>query len=154
MADVDLTGKRDRLVPVDYGERSLGTWYAMEFLYTDFVTTGDSVNCITIPANSFVAHCFLVIEAAFVGGTVSLTVGDDNDAEGYLEETDIGASTAGNVVNIVPDSSANDVAAAYVKKAAKPFYTSADTLDVLCNFSSALTAGKITIIAEIVTVPR
>ncbi len=154
MADVDLTGKTERQVSVDYGERSLGNWVAMEFYYTDFVTTGDSVNCITIPANSFVASVYLVIEEAFVGGTVSLTVGDDSDAEGYLEETDIGAATAGNVVNTVPDGSADAIVAAYAQLGARPFYTSADTLDVLCNFNSPLTAGKITIIAQIVTVPR
>ena len=154
MADVDITGKTERQVSVDYGERSLGNWVAREFYYTDFVTTGDSVNVITIPANSFVANVFLVIEEAFVGGTVTITVGDDNDAEGYLEETDIGAATAGNVVNTVPDGRADAIVAAFAQLGARPFYTSADTLDVLVAFSSAMTAGKITLIAEIVTVPR
>lgn len=153
MTDVNKTADRARQVAVDWGERSLGNWVAAEFYYTDFAVTADIVNLITIPANSFVARVLLVIEIAFVGGTVSITVGDDSDAEGYLEEADVGASTAGNVVNTVPDSHGN-VVAAYENKAARPFYTSADTLDVLCNFSSALTAGKATLIAEIVTVPR
>ena len=151
---VDLTETRARLVPVDYGERSLGTWYAMEFFYTDFVATTDAVRLIEIPANSFVANVFLVIEEAFVGGTVTLMVGTDADPNGYLAETDVGAATAGNVVATVPNMNAADVTGVYALRTASPFYTTADTLDVEFAFNSTATAGKATLIAEIVTVPR
>lgn len=150
---VDLTENRARLVPVDYGERSLGRWEAREFFYTDFAATTDAVRLIEIPANSFIANCFLVIEEAFVGGTVVLEIGDDDDPNGYMLGTDVGAATAGNVVNTVPAMQV-DVTGAYAVKVKRPFYTSADTLDATLQFSSALSAGKATLIAEIVTVPR
>ena len=150
---VDLTENRARLVPVDYGERSLGRWEAREFFYTDFAVTTDAVQLIEIPAYSFVANVFLVIEEAFVGGTVVLEVGDDDDPNGYMLGTDVGAATAGNVVDTVPAMQV-DVTGAYAVKVKRPFYTSADTLDVELAFNSPLSAGKATLIAEIVTVPR
>ncbi len=153
MATVDLTGDRSRIKPVDYGERSAGNWIARRFVHTDFVTTGDTVSLITIPANSFVAHVFLHIEEAFAGGTVTLKVGDDTQAEGYLLNTDIGAATAGNVVNTVADMHSPDATGVYALVTARPFYTSADTIDVDLAFNSATTAGIGVLIAEIVTIP-
>ena len=148
MATVDKTEDRRRIKPVNYGERNVGYIDARTFTYADFASSGDILQLIEIPANSFVNNVWLVPTTAF-NGTPVVTVGDGNDADGYLAAADLDETG----VVLVGCLSAADNGAAYGLKTARPFYAAADTLDITFAWSSTPTAGAAVLIAEIVTIP-
>lgn len=154
MADVDLFDDTSRQISIDYGERAMGNVVACKVKHSDFVTTADACNCITIPANSYLNEVYFLVTENWVGGTVSLTVGDDDAADGYLVAGEIPETDT----TVIADARANTGAGIYVVKSndstnGRRFYTSADTLDVTFNFSSAHSTGEGILIAEIVTIP-
>ena len=149
MADtVDLSTKQDRLAPVNYGERGMGVVIARKFTHADFAASGDTINLIPIPANSFVKRVVVIITTAF-DDTPTLTVGDGDDPDGYLQAIDIDATS----ITELGDSGCVDSLAAYLLKLARPFYAAADTLDITKTDAASPTAGEGVLIAEIVTVP-
>ncbi len=148
MSEVDLSTDRTRIKPVNWGERGLGEWIARKFTYADFAASADIINLIPMPANSFVASLLMVIQTAF-DGTPVLVVGDGNTADGYGVSGEIEETNAA----LVSDLFAPDATGAFVLKTARPFYTSADTIDVKFSWSTTPTAGVATLIAQIVTVP-
>ncbi len=155
MADVDLTADRSRQISVDYGERALGVMVAAKVKHDDFVTTGDAVNAITIPANSFLNNVYFLVTEAWVGGTVVLIVGDDEDPNGYIVAGEIPETDT----TVIADARCANAAGLYIVKSddstsGRRFYTSADTLDVTFTFTAATTAGEGILIAEIVTIPN
>ena len=146
---VDLSADTSRLKAVDYGERSMGNILSAAVKYSDFVASTDAVKLIPVPANSFVhSLCFLVTTA--FDGTSVLLVGDDEDPNGYLVDTEIAETD----ITLVADMNALNGAGAYAQAAAaRPFYASADTIDVELSWASAPTAGEGVLIVELVTVP-
>lgn len=154
MADVDLFDDTSRQISIDYGERSMGNMVACKVKHSDYVTTGDACNCITIPANSFLNNVHFLVTEAWVGGTVVLIVGDDEDPDGYIVAGEIPETDT----TVVADARCNTGAGLYVVKSddgtsGRRFYTAADTLDVTFTFTSAHTAGEGILIAEVVTIP-
>jgi len=154
-ATIDKTGLGDKIVPVNQGERSMGRIEARKFTYLDFkasgsFTTGNVIQLIDIPANSFIREVILKVTTAFNAATTNvLLVGDGTDDDGYMASGEVEETAVK-----VSSNRANDVAGVYSVKSAGPFYTSADTLDVRYNFTGAdPTAGEAVLIAEIVTIP-
>lgn len=150
MTDVDksTSSSNDRIVPVNYGEHGSGITLSRFVLFSDYAASGDVVNLIAVPANSFVSRMYAVVEEAF-DGTPVLTVGDDNTSNGYFADGDI-AETA---VNTVADLNAPDNTGAFALKGARPQYTSADTIDVTFAWSTTPTVGRLELIVELVTIP-
>lgn len=91
--------------------------------------TGDTVQCVEIPAGSFIPPYGVTVYVAelFDGGSPLLDVGD-TDPDGWVDQTEITAATAGTY---------SGVAAAYAVTG--KFYAAADTIDVVV--SASLTAG-------------
>lgn len=145
---VDLSTLQARIAPVDWGERAMGQIIARKFTHADFAASGDTISLIPIPANSFIKRVVMVITIAF-DDTPTLTVGDGDDPDGYLQAIDIAATS----ITEVGDSGCVDSLAAYLLKLARPFYAAADTLDVTKTDAASPTAGEAILIAEIVTVP-
>ena len=148
MANVDKTGLGNRIVPINQGERAAGRVEARKFLYSDFSSSGDVVQLIDVPANSYVARLWVKVTTAFDGTSPVLIVGDGDDPNGYLAAGEI-EETA---VSVNPMDAA-DVAAAYAVKVARPFYTSADTIDITFTYSGTPTTGEAVLIVEIVEIP-
>jgi len=148
MATVDKTEDRSRIKPVNYGERNVGYLDARTFTYADFAASGDKLQLIEIPANSFVNNVWLLPTTAF-DGTPVIKVGDGNSVDGYLAAGDLDETS----VVLVGCFNAADTAGGYAAKSARPFYASADTIDITFTWSSTPTAGAAVLIAEIVTIP-
>ncbi len=148
MGNLDKSADRSRIVPVNWGERSLGNWVARSFKYSDFAATGGTVDVIDIPANSFVAECYYVPKVVFNGTSPELLVGDETSAY-YVATTEMDADS----VILAADMMAPDATPAYVLKTARPFYASADHIRVTFTYSGTPTTGEGCIIACIVTVP-
>lgn len=146
---VDYSTKQDRIAPVNFGERGMGCVVARKFTHADFAASGDTIKLIPIPANSFIKHAVVLITTAF-DDTPTLTVGDGDDPNGYLQAIDIDATD----VELIGDTGCVDSLAAYLLKLARPFYLAADTLDITKTDAASPTAGEGVLIAEIVTVPR
>ncbi len=148
---VDKTADTTRYDSVNYGERSLGVLHAKTVSYSDFDASTDIVQLFTIPANSFIRDVFVVVTTAFNAATTNvLVVGDGTDPDGYIGANDVNEASAA----VVGSAISTDGSGAYVAKAVRPFYSSADTLDVTYTWTGDdPTAGQATIIAEIVTLP-
>lgn len=148
---VDKTADTTRYDAVNYGERGLGVLHAKTVAYSDFAASADVVQLFTIPANSFIRNVWVVVTTAFNAGTTNvLEVGDGSDPDGYINAGDLDESST----SVIGTALSTDGEGAYMAKAARPFYSSADTLDVLYTYTgTAPTAGQATVIAEIVTLP-
>jgi hypothetical protein len=129
MADVVLTADRSRQVSVDWGERSMGNVVAAKVKHSDFVTTGDTVDLITIPASSFIANLYFVVTEVWVGGTVVLTVGDDNDPNGYLVDGEISEAE----IDKAADISSSDAAGLFCVKNMAALMASHFTLPLILS---------------------
>lgn len=149
MSNVDFSSDRSRIVPVDYGERSVGYWVSRSFKYSDFGSSADTINLIDIPKNSFIAEMYYVPKTVFNGSTPKVMIGDESDAVEYLttdelEETD---------VELVSDMKSPNATGTYVLKGVRPFYGSADHIRAKFTYGGTPTTGEATVIVCIVTVP-
>ena len=138
----------DRQIATNFGEHGLGITISRKVSYSDFAASGDVVKVITIPANSFVANLYAFVKTAW-DGTAVLIVGDGNTTNGYMVDTEINEPT----INTLNDLNATSAAGAFAALAARPFYTTADTIDVTLTWSTTPSAGVLYLIAEIVTIP-
>lgn len=98
--------------------------------------TNTTVKAVELPAKSFVPPygVSVYIPELFAGGTPLLDVGD-SDPDGWIDQLEITATTAGTY---------SGVAAAYAVTG--KYYASADTIDVVV--SASLTAGTAYIIVQ------
>ena len=145
--NVDKSADRSRIVAVNYGERSAGEWIARSFSFSDFAASGDTLDVIVLPANSFLAELYYVPKTVW-NGTPVLSVGDSSGANYFttaqLTETDAA---------LVSSMNAPDAGGSYALKGAMPFYAAADKIRVTLTWSSTPTAGEGLLLACIVEVP-
>ncbi len=99
--------------------------------------TGTTVVAIEIPAGTYIPPYGVSIEVAedFAGGTPLLDVGDA-DPDGWIDQTEITATTAGHYAG---------VAAAFALTG--KYYATADSIDVVV--SASLTAGTAYVVARL-----
>ena len=146
---VDISNDRTRILPVDFGEGALGKWVARSFKYSDFAGSGDTLDLIDIPANSFIAEMYYVPKTVFNGTTPIVTIGDESDEVEYLTTNELTETDAA----LVSDMKSPDATGTYTLVGARPFYASANHLRAKFTFSGTPTTGEGTVIACIVTVP-
>ena len=102
--------------------------------------TGTTVNAIEIPAGSFIPPygVSIVVVEPFTGGTPSLDVGDEDDADGWIDSVDITEGTpatySGTETN-TPDDAVNG-----------KYYAAAGKIQVV--LSSGLTDGTAYVMAQ------
>jgi len=148
MTTVDKSTDPLYQVAANYGEVGFGVSLCRKVSFSDFAASGDAVKLIPIPANSFVATLYARVVTAF-DGTAVLTVGDDADPNGYIVDTEI-AETSINTMTSIDSTSA---AGAYTVLGARPFYTTADAIEVQLDWSTTPSVGELQLIAQIVTIP-
>lgn len=136
MNNIDKSADRTRIVPVNYGERSGGEWFFRSFTYADFVASGDTLDLIVLPANSFLRELYYVPKVVF-NGTPVLSVGDSSGIN-YMSTSELTEDDAA----LVSSMNAPDAGASYPKKGALPFYATADKLRVKLSWSSPPTTGE------------
>lgn len=150
MTDIDMSAYKGRIVPVNWGERDVGNWVARSFTYNDFASSGNTIDLIDLPANSFVAELYFVVKTIF-NGTPVILIGDEDGAT-YMGANDI--TEGSGAAALVADMMAVDVGAAYTLKGARPFYADANNhIQVTFSWSQTPTAGEACVIACIVEVP-
>lgn len=100
--------------------------------------TGTTKQVIDVPAGTLVESVEVIVRTAFAGGTPSIDVGDGDDADGWVDTTDITETTKGAYRGDGGD------AAYWLGK----YYESADTIDAV--ISSGLTAGNAIVVARMI----
>jgi len=148
MSTVDLTTDNTAQVAANFGEHGTGITISRQCSFSDFAASGDDVQLIAVPENSFVAQMYTRVVEAFDGTSV-LIVGDDNTTNGYAVDGDIAETS----INTVHNCFCADATGQFVVKGATPFYTSDDTIDVLLTWSTTPTVGILQVVAVIVTIP-
>jgi hypothetical protein len=99
--------------------------------------TGTTVSAIEIPAGTYIPPYGVSIEVAedFAGGTPLLDVGDSGDPDGWIDQTEITATTAAHYAGV----------AAGLAVAGK-YYATADQIEVVV--SASLTDGTAYVVAQ------
>lgn len=115
---------------------------AVKFAWND-LNAGSAIN-VPVPQGARILDVRLVVDTAFTStGTNTITVGDGNDADGFITATaaDTTTLTAGKVINNdgVYAFGATDTGAAEIK-----VYAAADTID-LASAQTDWTAGSATL---------
>lgn len=149
MTTVSKINDESRKFPVNLGERSIGRWECRLVKHSDFAAADDIVQLIEIPENSMIGRVIIVTKEVFNGTSPQINVGDGDDPNGYIADSDYDATS----LVLAADSDSVDTAGAYFAKSARVFYTSADTLDVEFGYSGTPTTGECIVCAEIITVP-
>ena len=147
MPNVEAANDPARIVPVNFGEHSLGKWVCASFSYTDFVSSADTLDLITIPANSFIAEMYYVPKVVW-DGTPVLSVGDSSGAN-YMATAELTETS----LTLASSMNAPNAAGSYALIGALPFYASADEIRVTLTWGSTPTAGEGALIVLIVEVP-
>lgn len=107
------------------------------------VATGDVVQCLDIPADTFVFDVFVEVITA-TGLTSTATVGDGAGANSWDAETNLNAA-AGTVTH---GASGTDAYATSGK-----YYSAADAVDLTCTITSGpCTTGSIRVVALCATI--
>ncbi len=150
MGNVDTSVLKGRQVPVNWGERDVGNWVARSFTYADFASSGNTIDLIDLPINSFVAELYFAVKTIF-DGTPVLTIGDEDGAN-YMGANDMTEGSGGAA--LVADMNAVDAGGSFAAVGARPFYADANNhIQVAFSWSTTPTAGEACVIACIVEVP-
>jgi hypothetical protein len=136
MADIDKTGSGPLL-----GARPgkmVSNPYVIENtvdLTGGAITAADVYQCLAIPADTLVESVHLEILTPAVGTTLTMDVGDGGATNGWMDAID-GKGVAGTFDHSTVGTDARSVAAnnGY-------FYDAADSIDVLMEVATAITAG-------------
>lgn len=108
------------------------------------VATGDVVQCLDIPAKTFVFDVFVEVTEVVTCGTTTATVGDGAGANSWDAETDLNAAVA----TVTHGASGTDAYATSGK-----YYTATDTIDLTCTVASGpVTLGKVRVFAICATI--
>lgn len=104
--------------------------------------TGTTVQAIDVPAKTLIPAygVGVVVTEAFAGGTPLLDVGDGADADGFVDQGDITATTIGAYYGD------ETTTAAYASIGR--YYPTADTIDVVV--SASLTNGTAYVVAKMI----
>lgn len=146
---IDVSVLKERIVPVDYGERARGEWVARSFTYADFPSSTDTIDLIDLPASSFIAEMYYVPKVVFNGGTPQLMIGDEDNDDEYIA---IDECTEDDVT-LVSDMMANDGTGTYALINGRRFYATANHVRVKFDYTGTPTTGEGCVIACIVEVP-
>ena len=102
-----------------------------------------TVDLYAIPADAVIERAYLVVDTA-IAGTVSLDIGDDDDADGYCPNGSITLGTPGMYCGNDSERGAYGLATSN----AKLKYYSAAGKEVKAAFSGASSAGKARVVIE------
>lgn len=105
-----------------------------------FASTGTTVAAIDVPAKTLVTEVTLIITTALAGGTPSIDVGDGDDADGWVDTTDITETTVGSYRGDPTNTGSYSDNGRY--------YLTADTIDVV--LSASLSAGVCYVVARMI----
>lgn len=100
----------------------------------DYTLANATTPVIDVPAGMFVEKVVLVITTLFAGGVPSIDVGDGDNADGWIDTTDV---TEGTVGAYVGDETST---AAYCLG---KYYSAADTIDVVMSVGMTSGAGYV-----------
>lgn len=122
--------------------RQLRKVYYEEYIFTptasQLTTVGPTTfNMFKVPAGYRVLHCDLYITTAFSGGTPTITVGDGDDDDGFIDTGDVTMGSAG----IYAGKAAN-----FNAQPGK-LYTADDTVDLFYTGHASTTAGAAKVVA-------
>jgi hypothetical protein len=119
-----------------------GRWVrSRKITYAD---TGSTVAVIDVPAKTLIPPkgVVCVVTTLCAGGTPLLDVGDGDNTDGWIDQTDITATSTGTY------SGDETSTAAYIDNGR--YYSSADTIDVVV--SASMTAGEAYVFAYLIDV--
>lgn len=94
--------------------------------------------CIEVPAKTFVDKVVLIITTALSGGSPSLDIGDGDNADGWIDTTDVTETTKGSYVGTAANTAAYSDTGRY--------YETADTIDAVV--ADGLTSGNAYVLAH------
>lgn len=101
-----------------------------------------TVGAIEVPAQTFVSKVAAIVTEAFgTDGTSQIDVGDGDDPDGWIDNSQLSAGVAGGYTGTGGD-------AAYTAKQGK-YYITADTIDV---YVSSETGGSMQVIAHLLPI--
>lgn len=136
MATIDCTGTGPTAGATPY--MGVGKVYVAKGIMdatAGAMTTGDVYQVIGIPADTLVMHVSVEVLTAATGTTCTLDVGDGSGANSWDNDIN-GKATAGTITHSIVGTDAYAVAASQGK-----FYDAADSIDVVVDTATDITAG-------------
>lgn len=137
MATINKTGRSvvtEGAVP----HSGLNKFYVMEQvvdLTADAIVENDVYQCLAVPANTLVQKVELEIVEPGVGTTLTMDVGDGAGVDSWDADVD-GKGVAGTITASAVGTDAYAAAASMGKR-----YTAGDSIDVVMDVATAITAG-------------
>lgn len=106
------------------------------------LTAADVVECINVPKNTRVLA--VAIETLTVGGaTCTCTVGDADDADGYITSHNLNSAAAFSCSTLALTEATPNTVTGY---SGGKTYTAADTIDVVMGHTNAKTKFKVSVV--------
>jgi len=136
MANIDMTGCTPTLGQIPYA--GLNKVYVLRNvvdLTADAIVENDVYQCLAIPADTLVMNVKVEIITAAVGTTLTMDIGDGSGVDSWDADVN-GKGTAGTFTHSIVGTDAYAVAAAQ-----GTFYDAADSIDVVMDVATAITAG-------------
>lgn len=136
MADIDVTGSGPLLGTPNWdGQGKVYVLAATIDLTGDVLVENDVYQCLAVPADTLVMNVKVEILTPAVGTTLTMDVGDGGGVDSWDANVD-GKAVAGTFTHSVVGTDAYAAAAAQGK-----FYDAADSIDIVMDVATSITAG-------------